>query len=169
MWIATDDVCVANDSKYGYDTIDSEMRLTVMRGAIYADHGQQRGDFEEYMDQGIHEFTYSVYPFVSKADATRHASELNMPLRHIDDSFHAGKLPEKFAAFEGGSDNVIISAIKKAEDSDADVVRFYEIEGKNTYVSMKLFDKPIKTSMGHDALKTMTTDGDDLDLMEWKK
>lgn len=169
MWIASDDVCVANDSKYGYDTIDGEMRLTVMRGAIYADHGQQRGEFEEYMDQGIHEFTYSVYPFVSKADATRRACELNAPLRHIDDSFHDGKLPEKYAAFEGGSDNVIITAVKKAEDGDTDVVRFYEIEGKNTYVAMKLFGKSLKTSLGHDAVKTVTADGKELDFMEWEK
>ena len=37
------------------------------------------------------------------------------------------------------SDDIIISAVKKAEDDDAVIVRFYEMEGKDSEPQIKIF------------------------------
>ena len=49
-WISSGCVAVANDSKYGYDSENGEMRMTVLRSAIYADHFGRRDEFCEYME-----------------------------------------------------------------------------------------------------------------------
>ncbi len=162
MWIADEKLCVANDSKYGYDTQDGMMRITVLRTAIYADHfGQQRrDDFAQYMDMDTHEFTYSVYPFEGKSDAERKASELNFGLRTVMGSFHKGYLPEKDSFIKVSNDNIIVSAIKKNEDNNGTVIRFFDIEDKDTDAEIELFGKAIKTSVGKGEIKTMMTSDD---------
>lgn len=170
-WIASGGICIANDSKYGYDTKDGMMRMTVMRSAAYADHfGQsERDDFCEYMERGEHEFTYSIFPYTDNASAERKAEELNFELRYVLGTFHDGVLPERFGSVECDRDNVIISAVKQHEDSEKDVVRMYEMNGDNTTVSVRLFDKIIKTEISHNEVKTFADNGDELDLIEWKK
>lgn len=170
-WIASSGICIANDSKYGYDTKDGMMRMTVLRSAAYADHfGQsERDDFCEYMDLGKHEFTYSIFPYTDNASAEKKAEELNFELRYVLGTFHDGILPEKFGSVECDRDNVIISAVKQHEDSKNNVVRMYEMNGDNATVSVKLFDKVISTDISHNEMKTFADNGDELDLIEWKK
>ena len=43
--MVSDGLCVANDCKYGYDTTEDRMRLTILRGAIYADHFGERDEY----------------------------------------------------------------------------------------------------------------------------
>lgn len=171
MWIASGNLCVANDSKYGYDTHNDEMRMTILRTAVYADHfGQQkRDDFAEYMDMDTHEFTYSVFPFKSKTDAEKKASELNFGLRYVMGAFHEGKLPEKAGFIKVKNENVLISAIKQHEDSEDAVIRLYEIEGTDTHSEIELFGKTIETEIKHNAIKTLLIGSDKItetDLIE---
>lgn len=170
-WMASGSLCVANDSKYGYDTENGEMRMTVLRSAVYADHyGQsERDEFCEYMEQGEHEFTYSMFPYKDNASAEKKASELNLELRYVLGTFHDGSLPEKFGCIECDSDDVIISAVKQSEDNNGNIIRFYEMNGENTSVSVKLFDKIISTDISHNEVKTFTDDGAELNLIEWNK
>lgn len=171
MWLANGDLCVANDSKYGYDTEDEEIRLTVFRSAVYADHyGQQeRDDSCEFMEQGIHEFCYSVYPYTSNSDAERRAEELNFGLRAVVGSFHKGKLPEKMSCIKTDNDNIVISAIKDGEDKNGNILRFFETDGKAASVNIKFFDSRIQASVNHNEIKTFTDKGKELNLLEWKE
>ncbi len=161
-WIAGGRLCIANDSKYGYDTEANHIRLSVLRTAAYADHyGQKRRDeFTEYMDMDSREFTYSIFPFDSIADAEKKASELNFGLRTLNTHFHKGSLPEKDSFIEVEGDNVIVTAIKKSEDSDGIVIRFFDIEGKDSVASVKLFGKEISAEFGAYAVKTILIDKD---------
>ena len=92
-------------------------------------------------DQGFHEFTYSLYPHAGdwKSGGTmRQGYELNYPLIPVEVQSHAGAWSKtrSFASVE--QKNVIVTALKKAEDSDDLVFRFYEFEGKSTAVKMSL-------------------------------
>lgn len=165
-WIASGNVAVSNDSKYGYDTDNSEMRMTMVRSAIYADHYGKRDEFCEFMDQGISEFTYSVFPYENDASAEKTASELNFALPHIMGSFHKGKLPEVMSCIECNNDNIIVTAVKKAEDSDETVIRAYEANGENTDVKIKLFNKEILTEFSHNQVKTFKGN-DEVNIIEW--
>lgn len=165
-WLASGRVCVANDSKYGYDTDNGQVRMTALRSAIYADHYGNRDEFCEFMEQGISEFTYSVFPYTSAADAERRAEELNFALPHILGSFHKGKLPETMCCFETDSENIIVTAVKQAEDSHAAVLRAYEADGKDTKVRMKLFGKETESEFSHNEVKTLM-DGREVNMLEW--
>ena len=166
-WFASGKLCVANDSKYAYDTTADSVRMTVLRSAIYADHYGERDDFCEYMEQGIHKFTYTLFPFRSKVYAERNAAVLNSPLLTSVDSFHKGNLPEEKSFFEANNDSIVVSAIKHSEDDECAVIRFFEAEGENTTVTLKLFEDEISCSVKHNELKTFKSTGDEVNLIEW--
>ena len=154
-WFASGRLCVANDSKHGYDTKDGYVRLTVLRGAIFADHYGHRDEFCDYMDQGTHTFTYQVFPYRSNSEAERQAALLNAPLRYVRGGFHAGSLPEEMCGFETSNDNVIVSAIKQSEEGDTRILRCYDMDGQTTAVSMRLFGKDIAFTLPHHAIRTV--------------
>ena len=165
-WIASGKLCVANDSKYGYDTENGEMRMSMLRSAIYADHFGKRDEFCEYMEQGISEFSYSVFPYETNASAERKASELNFVLPNIMGSFHKGNLPEEMGCFECSNDSVIVTAVKQAEDSQATVMRAYEAAGTDANAEIKLFGKVFKVDFSHNEVKTFA-DGKEVNMIEW--
>ena len=169
-WIACGDVAVANDSKYGYDTENGEMRLSVLRSAIYADHygQQQRDDFCEYMEQGISEFSYSVFPYRTKAEAEKRAEELNVGVRAVTDSFHKGKLGGKISCFGCDNENIVVTAIKQSEDGDGNVIRFYDVNGADSHADIKIFENSISADVAHNEIKTFDFGGNELMLTEWE-
>lgn len=142
------------------------MRLTVLRSALYADHYGRRDEFCEYMEQGIHEFSYLLFPFHGNADAERRARELNTELRGLMESFHGGDLPERRSCFSCDGENVVVTAIKQAEGAETDVIRFCEMEGQDGRVSLKLFDRTIEAQVAHHEIKTYFADGRETDLIE---
>lgn len=166
-WISNGKYVVANDGKYGYDTTKNEIRLSILRSAIYADHVGERDDFCEFMEQGIHECSYMIYPYESNALSDEKAEELNFPLRCLIESFHNGILPLKKSCFNCDNKNIIVTSIKKSEDSDENVIRFYEANGKDSKAELQLFNKSIKCDIGHNAIKTYKTDNTELNLIEW--
>lgn len=167
-WFASGDLCVANDCKYGYDTCDGMMRLTVLRSAIYADHFAQRDEHNVHMEQGIHEFAYSLYPHRSNSESERKAAQLNFGLRRVMGSFHKGSLPETHSCISCGSENIIISAVKQGEDGACAVLRLYEMDGKENTARIALFDKNISVSVPRNGLKTVDENGKEMDAMEWE-
>ncbi len=166
-WIASDRLCVANDCKYGYDTTENEMRMTVLRSTLYAFHFSGRDEFCEFMDMGVHEFNYLVCPYVDNAEAERCASELNFGLIPTMESFHRGPLPLKFSGYDADADNIVVTAVKQAEDGDNDVIRFVEMNGENHNVSLEIFGKTIAAEVRHHEIKTFKSDRTEVNLIEW--
>ena len=146
------------------------MRLSALRTGIYADHyGQEsRDETCEYMEQGEREFMYSVFAYTDRATAERKATELNTPVMLVPGSFHKGVLPERYCGIECNSDNIIVSAIKKSEDSDENILRFYEMNGEGASVKIKLFDKEFVSDVQPHQVKTLTEDGKEVNLVEWE-
>lgn len=167
-WISDGIMCIANDSKHGYDTEDNNVRLSILRSAIYADHygKDDRDSLCEFMDLGISEFQYSVYPYENNAQADKKAEELNLGLLHINGCFHNGTLPEKNSFIEVSDPSVIVSAIKEKEDGSENIVRFFEANGQNTNVTVKLFDKTVRSEILHNQVKTFTENGKEINLIE---
>jgi len=166
-WIASGNLCVANDSKYGYDTTDTEMRLSILRTAIYCDHFGERDDFCEYMDLGVHEFSYSVFPYTDNATSERVAQELNFGLRTVMGTFKKGTLPEKYQGLETDESGAVITTIKKCEDGEENLVRVCEMNGNDEEFSLKLFGKEIKIKLSHNEFKTLTESGKEINLIEF--
>ncbi len=135
-WFAVTDkdgaggLAVLNEDKYSFSVDGTTAYLTVLRTAIYCDHYGQRDEFCEYIDVDAHTFRYALAPFVDPADAQRRALALNMPPRAILETFHEGTLPTSFSGVEIGAQNVVISAMKKAENGLGYIFRAYESAGK---------------------------------------
>lgn len=166
-WIASGGLAVANDSKHGYDTENGQMRMTVLRSAIYADHYGKRDELCEYMEQGLHEFSYSLFPYLGNSDAERKASELNFGLLHLTESFHDGDLSEYYCGFESNVENTIVSCIKEAYDGGGAVLRLYEMEGLQTEQTIRLFDKDIQKTVEANSVLTVSDAGKELTLVEF--
>ena len=59
--------------------------------------------------------------------------------------------------------------LKKNQDMDSTVLRLYEANGKDTAVDFALFGDKVKLNVNHNQIKTVNQNGDELDMMEWKK
>ncbi len=113
-------VALLNDCKYGHDIQGSVMRLTLLRAPTHPD---------PTADRGGHRFTYALMPHPGdfrQAGVIAAAEDLNAPLRVVSTGLDAGA---RRSLIEVDTPQVVIEAIKRAEDSDAAVVRLYEAWG----------------------------------------
>lgn len=127
-----------NDCKYGHDVNGSTMRLTLLRCSYEPDPTP---------DQGHHEITYSLYPHRgdwTNADTVRRGYEFNNPLIPMIANNHRGRLPARNSFLKVEPSNVIVTALKKAEESDDLILRFYECEGRGGTASIS-FGMPAKS------------------------
>ena len=121
-----------NDCKYGYDAKGNVLRLSLLRSPEWPD---------PHADEGEHDFTYSVYPHAGdwkQGLAILHGYELNYKLVALATDKHEGALPPTHSFIRTDSNNVIITAVKKAEDDNALILRFYEWAGKDGDVEIQI-------------------------------
>ncbi len=114
-------VAALNASKHGYDIHDGVMRLSLLRSPTHPD---------PEADQGFHRFTYALMPHrgdFREAGVIEAAIELNQPLRIVPTNLPAGT---SRSLIEVDTRQVIVDTIKRAEDSDAVIVRLYEAWGR---------------------------------------
>ena len=125
-----------NDSKYGYDAAGNVLRLSLLRSPTYpdpdTDHGRQR-------------FTYALYPHTGtwqQALTVRQGYGFNYGLSAVQVTAHAGVLGATHSFLGVDGDNVVLTAMKKAEQSHDLVLRLYEWQGNAADVSITLPGKP---------------------------
>ncbi|MGG3453337.1 alpha-mannosidase [Paenibacillus rhizolycopersici] len=113
-------VSLLNDCKYGHDIKDHVIRLSLLKSATYPDPQADRGE---------HEFTYALYPHEghwSEGGTVQAATLLNQPV-------YATMGQARSSSFSllqtSGSADVVIDAVKKAEDGDGLIVRLHEYKG----------------------------------------
>jgi alpha-mannosidase len=119
---------VINNSKYGYDAVGNTLRLTLLRSAKWPD---------PEADMGHHHFHYALYPHAGTwkdALTVRHGYEYNYPLTAVVTTAHAGSLPAAHSFAAVGPENVVLTAVKKAEDAKGLIFRAYEWAGKDSTV-----------------------------------
>ncbi len=130
---ATGGFSLLNASKYGYDAKGNVLRLSLLRSPEWPD---------PHADEGFHEFTYALYPHAGdwkQAQTVRRGYELNYRLIPVFVSgAHRGPLPTVDSFLQIVPDNVVLTAIKKSEDDDSLIFRFYEWAGLNTEVQLRL-------------------------------
>ncbi len=143
---------VLNNGRYGTSRLfDGTMALTVLR-SVPAHKSQEQTDL------GLHGFTYAVYPHTGdwrEADTVANAHTLNSPMWVTRDIPHEGPKPPRASALSVGPENVVLGALKKAEDDDTWVLHVYETAGRETDAVVE-FDAEIDAAW-------LT------DLVEWEK
>nr|WP_290061803.1 alpha-mannosidase [Paraclostridium bifermentans] len=151
-------VSLLNNCKYGHDIKDNVMRLTLLKSATHPDPVQ---------DQGEQNFTYSLLPhsgdFID-GNTVKHAYELNQPLKSIKGML---KSEVKKQLFKFNDTNILVDAIKKAEDEDMIIIRFHEYSGSRQNVSIdsdyeitgwmetNLMEKPIENLRNENSINVV--------------
>ena len=157
-WIAMNGdnggIGAATTAQYSFDAENNVLSLTILRGAIYADHFGQRDEFCEYMEQGEHEFEYTLFPFKSFADSEKKAQALNNQPTIVTETFHKGKLGTSYSGISVSKENIIVTALKKHEDSDAIALRCYESENRYTAAEIEVFGTKFEAEFEHSEIKT---------------
>ena len=140
---------VMNNCKYGWDHPDSAtLRLTLIHTPGVFDSWSWVGD-QSTQDIGHHRFTYSVTGHQNNwndAYIAQKAASLNEPLYAFETSRHDGQLGKSFSLLkvEGGG-QVLVNAVKKAENSDEIIVRVKELAGRNADNMTVSFANPISS------------------------
>jgi alpha-mannosidase len=116
-------VALLNDCKYAYDCLEQSVRLTLVRGSTFPDPGA---------DLGEHRLRYALFIHDGVADLAgvhRAAERFNNPVAVVGDRTPAVAAAGSLNSFSFASVdqvNVTLETVKKAEKSDAIVLRVFE-------------------------------------------
>ena len=108
-------VSLLSESKYGYHTLGNTMHITLLRAP---------GMPDPKADRGQHTFVYAVFPHQGSwqdAGVVAEGYRFNVPL------LWTGAEPASFFGVDDA--NLVLDTVKRAEDSDALVLRLYEAHG----------------------------------------
>jgi alpha-mannosidase len=121
-----------NESKYGYDAVGHTLRISLLRSPTDPDPNADRGD---------HRFSYVLFPHGGdwkQALTVRRGYESNYGLQAVQVGAHTGTLPLRHSFIAVAAQNVVLTAVKKAEESNALILRFYEWEGRDGDVRIQI-------------------------------
>ena len=117
---------------------------TILQPILLASRKSCHSKGNEYLQTGDHHFRFSLtsheagwphgYRFGKESNENLQESVGCVP-------YENASMPEEMSFFGVDSDDIIISAVKKAEDDDAVIVRFYEMEGKDSEPQIKIFGR----------------------------
>ena len=124
---------VTNDCKYGYSLTGSTLRASLIRSSYQPD---------PLPEMGKQEMNFRLIPHgktPEEASLHRWGRDMNQPLQIVTTGAHEGHLPAE--ALPGACvqpASVVLEGIKKAEDSDALIVRLFETAGKTAQANIQL-------------------------------
>ena len=122
-------VSVISDCKYGWDKpANNTIRMTV----LHTPRGNYKNDsMQSLMEIGLNRYGYAIHSHANDLTSTqKYARQFNQPLSAVVTDIHKGTLSAEYSFGSLDKSNVILRAMKKAEDSDEIIVRFNE--GSNT-------------------------------------
>ena len=132
-------VSVITDSKYGWDYHGNVLRLSLLRAPLWPD---------SLADRGRHAFRYALYPHAGDwraAGTVRRAAEFVTPLLVSQEPAHAGELGRSVSLASVDAPGVEIAWVKRAEDSNALVLRLVEWHGEATTATVTLRE-PVRSA-----------------------
>jgi alpha-mannosidase len=127
QWADQSGIAVINDSKHGYSSDGKTLRLTLIRASI---------DPDPVPNPGHHHWRYEILPHgpdMNPAAITKRATEFNIPFFTATVPYDArGDAPLEYSALRldaPNRDSVIATGLKRSEDGNDVVVRFFEAAG----------------------------------------
>ena len=130
-------VALLSDCKYGYNVRGNVLDLCLLRSSMWPGR---------HADKGVHTFTYVLYPHMgntAQGGVAQVAETLNRPWE-----FFAGAVtPPSYLSVD--SANIVVEALKPAEDGDGYVLRLYEAYGArvDTALTVKGMTRCVQTDM----------------------
>ncbi|HEY3523895.1 MAG TPA: glycoside hydrolase family 38 C-terminal domain-containing protein, partial [Candidatus Limnocylindrales bacterium] len=155
-------LAVLNDGKYAFDVAQGSIGVTAVRSPIFAHHEPavpRPGVRYAYQDIGLQRFHLALVPHVGSWDdagLSRRAALLNQPPDVLLESFHPGPFPAAASHLAVEPANVVVGAIKLAEDGGDLVIRLVETAGRPTAarVSIPMLDRALDVDVGPFEIRT---------------
>lgn len=126
-------VSVISECKYGWDKFkDNTLRMTV----LHTPKKNYRIDsMQSFMDLGLNRYSYAIFSHQGKvgADTQLEARQFIQPMTAYVCTKHPGVFKTQYSFGSVSDNNVILRAMKKAEDSDEIIVRLGE--GANQHIA----------------------------------
>ncbi|MGQ9690191.1 MAG: glycoside hydrolase family 38 C-terminal domain-containing protein [Thermoproteota archaeon] len=135
---------ICNDCKYSYDAKGSEIRITILRTPPYAHHQPYKLNPDliyRYIDQGWQDFSLLLLPHDGPWSGThviKFAEELNAKPMAFVEYPHKGILPPSQSLISIDQNNILVSVLKRHEDSEKLMMRCWETNGKETVAEINL-------------------------------
>lgn len=136
-------VAVINSAQYGYDALGAELRMSVLRSAIYAHHDPQvpePGADYHIMDLGEHEFQFRILPHAGswmEAGVARRSMEMHEPVIAVNESGHGGTLAPVHSLLSVGPDCLVPVVVKQAEEGSRVVLRAWNTAVDEVVIAVK--------------------------------
>jgi alpha-mannosidase len=134
-------VALLNDGKYGHDIHGSVIRLSLLRAPKAPD---------PLCDMGQHRFSYALVPHFGPyhhAGIVQDAYAFNAPVRAIRLRPHAGQAGVLPTLVSCEDRNIVVETVKKAEDSDATIVRLYECHNNRGRAYLSVANRPTAATL----------------------
>ncbi len=156
-------ITVANDAKYSYSFDNNNMNITILKNSVVAHHEPKELDEDvdyDYTDFGIQEFNYYLYPHKGNwkdNGVVQLANILNQKPTAVIETFHKGTLPQKNSFLSIDTKQVVITALKEAEDKCGVVLRAYETNNFDctATITISFMDRKIETKFSASEIKTI--------------
>lgn len=131
------------------DPTTNPVSYSVLQPILFASRKSIHGLGNEYLQTGDHHFTFS---FTSSGTSDLVAQNMqgignHVPLFSVANplSCSASSLYDRYSFLNTDNQNILITALKKAEDEDKITVRFYNASGKEQEVKLNFFRRPTNT------------------------
>jgi alpha-mannosidase len=173
---------ILNDGKYSFDVNVRDIGLTVLRSPIYAHHmpvEPQPDGYYSFVDQGVQKFRYVLLPHQGsweEAGTVQKAAELNQRPICLFGTYHPeGSLPPVETYISLNVENVVITAVKKAEVGQDMILRCVEVsqEAVTATVCMPRWNRVFEVDFEPCEIKTLRIPKDpslpvqETSLLEW--
>jgi alpha-mannosidase len=148
-------VALLTDCKYGYSTYGNRMRISLLRSPKYPD---------PEADMGAHRFAYAVMPHAGgwrEACVVAEAARFETPLRWAPGQLAAGSW------FAVADPTLVLDTVKRAEDSDALVLRLYEAHGARGRARIRVglpFTRAARANLLEDEEGGLAVSGGEIDV-----
>ncbi len=126
------------------DPTNNPVYYPILQPILIASRQSCHWEGNPYLQAGDHHFSFAVtshHPgWLNSVNFGRQANE-TLQAVWADHKYATASLPEQMSFFSTGDPNVLISTVKKAEDSDGIILRLVDLEGKNKKVLINSFQK----------------------------
>ncbi len=129
-----------SDCKYGFQLSGGVIEVSLVRGAYEPD---------PYPDLGVHAMEFGLRPHpasLGEGAIQRLAFDFIHPFSVIENYGGQGEVRGGYLAV--GPQNVMVAAFKQAEDGNGDILRLYELEGRDTEALVMLHPVLINEKTG---------------------
>lgn len=125
--------------------VDSLSSSHVLQPVLISNRKSCHGEGNYYLQAGNHTFHFSLNSYEGNwKNGYKNGMQKNRPLYTVvkeKKDMKAGTYPSTFSFAQLEGEDVIVSALKKCEDDNSIIIRYYDISGKEQKTSFSFFEK----------------------------